>query len=264
MNTMCLVSINSMSSGWKWQYRWLNMLGLIHNTGGHLQATITLTFGQHKRIKYFTPSYLFYKAFLSPQWFQLGSSTVFCDAFKRGSKLKGCWGETMSALALRLLFSKKAQRIREKQSLTLSLLVVFCFIFVHMPVSLIFTFFFSLKNNNEYCYVLRGQRFIGQDTRADHWNVLWGSDPNDHLVNIWCYLTWRSGLHNSTRTLYVTMVVALGFQARLMVHNWFCFRTEVWPPPCSPIHYMTQQDLNPSLKSSLNKCVGQGQVTLRR
>ena len=86
------------------------MLGLIPDPGGHLQATITLTFGQSKRIKYFTPSCLFYKAFLSPQWFQLGSSTVFCDAFKRGNKLKGRWGETMSAWPLGLLLQKKRPR----------------------------------------------------------------------------------------------------------------------------------------------------------
>lgn len=121
------------------------MLGLILDPGGHLQASITLTFGQSKRIKYFTPSCLFYKAFLSPQWFQLGSSTVFCDAFKRGNKLKGRWGETMSAWPLGLLLQKKkTQRIREKQSLTFSLLVVFCFILVHLPVFFdLFLFFRS-------------------------------------------------------------------------------------------------------------------------
>lgn len=37
--------------------------------------------------------------------------------------------------------------------------------------------------------MLRGQRFIGKDTRADLRLVLWKSDPNDHLVNIWCCFT---------------------------------------------------------------------------
>lgn len=173
------------------------MLGLIFDPGGHLQAPITLTFGQSKRIKYFTPSCLFYKAFLSPQWFQLGSSTVFCDAFKRGNKLKDCWGETMSAWPLGLLLQKKkTQRIREKQSLTLSCLL--CLFYFATLACVFDLFLFLSKNNIAHCCVLRGQRFIGQDTRADLWYVLWRSDPNDHLVNIWCCLTGMSGLHNST------------------------------------------------------------------
>lgn len=53
-------------------------------------------------------------------------------------------------------------------------------------------FIFLSKNNTAYCCVLRGQRFIGQDTRADLWYVWCGSDPNDHLVNIWCCLTGMS------------------------------------------------------------------------
>lgn len=118
------------------------MLGLIFDPGGHLQAPITLTFGQSKRIKYFTPSCLFYKAFLSPQWFQLGSSTVFCDAFKRGNKLKDCWGETMSASPLGLLLQKKKDPEDQGEAeFDASLLVVFCFILLYLPVFLIFSFF---------------------------------------------------------------------------------------------------------------------------
>lgn len=131
-----------------------------------------------------------------------GLEHSFCDAFKRGNKPKGRWGETMSAWPLGLLLLRK--RPRGSGRSRVSLLVVTCFILVYLPVFFIFSFLWGLKNNIEHDCVLRVKIFIVQDTRDDLWCVLLRCDPNDHLVNIWCCLTGMSGLHNSAWMLSVT------------------------------------------------------------
>lgn len=107
------------------------MPGLTLDPGGHLQATITLTSGQSKQIKYFTPSCLFYKAFLSPQWFQLGPRTFF-----------------FFFLVIHLIeeISRKAVSVRrwgswEKQSVMLSSLHCFVLFCYARPVFSSFLFF---------------------------------------------------------------------------------------------------------------------------
>lgn len=80
------------------------------------------------------------QSLLLPTVIPAGLERRFCDAFKRGNKLKGRQGETMSAWPLGLLLEKKRPK-GSGRSRIFSLLVVFCFIFVNFPVFLIFSFF---------------------------------------------------------------------------------------------------------------------------
>ena len=203
-STMCRVSRDPKSTEKKLVSAdtdsWLRVLGLIHDPGGHLQSNITLTCGQSKRIKYFTPSCLFYKAFLSPQWFQLGSSTVFCDAFKRGNKLKGRWGGDHVSLAFRAFVVEKKRPRGSGRSRVRLVPCLLCFVLFLCTclVFLISSFLSRSRITLPTVHALCSEGSDSQDTRADLCYVLWRSDPNEHLVNIWCCLTGMTGLHNST------------------------------------------------------------------
>lgn len=137
-----------------------------------------------KRVEYFTPLRLFHKS--------LGLATVVpagSQVLKEHLNWNAVWGVNVGLGCYQITLVIDA--------FFLFFLVVFSFVVLHFACA--FELFpFPWKNNTAHCCVLRGQRFIGQDTRADLWYVWCGSDPNDHLVNIWCCLTGMSGPHYST------------------------------------------------------------------
>lgn len=110
------------------------MHGLTLDPGGHLQATITLTSGAKQADQIFYPVMFVFQRLALPTVTPAGPENIFFffgDAFKRGNKPKGCFGETLS--------------IKGKAELDAFVSSLFCFILLRQACVLIFSLFFVLE-----------------------------------------------------------------------------------------------------------------------